>query len=70
MKENEYKCASCEVVYEKGWTDEESMSESKAIWGEIPQEKIAVICDDCFSRRTLPEVKLMGEEYKKNAPVT
>lgn len=65
MKENEYKCAMCGGVFEKGWTDEEAMKESKEIWGEIPEEDLVVICDDCFNRRTPEEIKSMGDECKQ-----
>jgi DNA-directed RNA polymerase subunit RPC12/RpoP len=63
MKDNEYKCASCQNIYEKGWSDEEAEKEVKEIWGEIPQEQRVVICDDCFNRRSPAEVKEMGKEY-------
>ncbi len=66
VKENEYKCAVCGNVYEKGVTDEEAMVESTNIWGEIPESERKVICDDCFNRCTLEEVKQMGREYKNN----
>jgi hypothetical protein len=64
MKKNEYKCDICQNVYEKGWTDEEAEQEVKEIWGHIPAEDRAVICDDCFNHRTPKEVKEMGNEYK------
>ena len=64
MKENEYKCEMCQNIYEKGWSDEESEQEAKDIWGEIPQGDKAVICDDCYNRRTPQEIKKMGENYQ------
>lgn len=66
MEKNEYQCAVCRNIYEKGWTDEEALTESKSIWGEIPEEEQAVICDDCFNRRTPKEIKEIGEEYKQS----
>jgi len=41
MKNNEYKCASCHNVYEKGWTDEEAEKEAKDIWGTIWKKLIS-----------------------------
>lgn len=64
MKKNEYKCSACGGIFGKGWTDEEAEKEIKDIWGEIPKQERAVICDDCFHRRTSDEIQSMGEEYK------
>ena len=66
MKNNEYKCASCHNVYEKGWTDEEAEKEAKDIWGTIPQKEREVVCDDCFNVVSLQEIRAMGLEYQNN----
>lgn len=53
MKENEYKCARCHGVFEKGWSDEESKKEAEEIFGKHPDEWNdfpEVICDDCFMK--------------------
>jgi len=47
---NEYRCMLCGQVYEKGWSEEEAMAESRAIWGQIPQQNLAVICDECWQK--------------------
>ena len=49
MKKNEYQCAKCRGIYEKGWTDEEALEEQESIFGKIPEQEKAVICDDCFN---------------------
>ncbi len=69
MKPNEYKCNSCQNIYEKGWTDEEAENEAKEIWGEIQQVEMAIICDDCFNVRNPTEIKAMGDEYHSNKSV-
>ena len=66
MEENEYRCASCRNIYEKGWSDKEARKEMQEIWGEVPEQQRAVICDDCFNRRTPQEIKSMGDEYKNS----
>lgn len=66
MKENEYKCAMCQNIYEKGRTDEEAEKEAKDIWGKIQIKECEVICDDCFNRRTPQEIKKMGENYQSD----
>ncbi len=51
MKDNEYKCAMCGGVFEKGWTDEEANAEMKGFFGQSMQaSECAVICDDCFQK--------------------
>lgn len=52
MNHNEFQCAMCREVFEKGWTDEEAEAELVALWGNIPKEECGTVCDDCF--RTLP----------------
>ena len=70
MKDNEYKCAICGGEYTKGWSDEEAEKESNDIWGKIPEEEKAVICDDCFNQRTPEEVRMMGEHNKmRRSPI-
>ena len=49
MKENEYQCAMCKGIFEKGWTEEESVSELKENFGDISKEDCDVICDDCYN---------------------
>ena len=53
--QNEYQCASCKEIFEKGWSDEDANRESEKLWGvKNASEKIGkemvVICDDCFNR--------------------
>lgn len=45
---NEFKCALCKGVFEKTRTDEESMAESVAIHGPVPEEELEVVCHDCW----------------------
>jgi len=64
LKENEYICAVCFHTYEKGWSDEDNLAEMRKIWGKIPEKEKAVICDDCYKKRTPEEIKGFGDEYK------
>jgi hypothetical protein len=68
MKNNEYKCASCQNIYEKGWSDEEAEKEQLEVFGYIPLTERAVICDDCFNQRSPVEIKEMGKEYQGLTP--
>ena len=64
-KANEYICEICGNTYKKGWSNEEAEQEANDIWGEIPLEEKAIICDDCFNKRNKDEIREMGNEYKQ-----
>ena len=53
IKENEYKCASCDGVFEKSWSDEEAKEEAEGYFGK-PVEKWkddpVLVCDDCYNK--------------------
>lgn len=46
----EFMCAQCGKVFPKAWSDEESMAESKELFGEIAIEELAIVCDNCFKK--------------------
>ena len=52
LKENEFQCANCKGVFEKGWSDEEAYAETESNFGipvtEDNKSGLAVICDDCY----------------------
>ena len=55
LKFNEYQCADCGGIFEKGRSDEEAKNEAKELFGiedeDIEQgNDVAVICDDCFKK--------------------
>jgi hypothetical protein len=43
-----FKCDHCGETFDKAWSDEEALAESKELWGELPPEAQSVICDECF----------------------
>lgn len=43
-----YQCAECNGSFERGWSEEEAMAESKSLFGEIPKKEQVVVCDNCF----------------------
>lgn len=45
-----YKCAACGETLESEWTETEAKAESKLLWGDLPEESMCVICDDCFQK--------------------
>lgn len=45
-----YKCEQCDSVFEFAWTDGEAEAEKEDLFGDIPDEDCATICDDCFKK--------------------
>jgi rubredoxin len=48
MKNKTYQCEACHGIFEVEWTDAEAQEEMRTNFGDIPEEKCAVICDDCY----------------------
>jgi DNA-directed RNA polymerase subunit RPC12/RpoP len=49
---NEYQCAKCGNVYNKGWTDEEAKAEACEVFPGLDSdnhEESAILCDDCYN---------------------
>jgi DNA-directed RNA polymerase subunit RPC12/RpoP len=58
-----YTCANCKEVFEKAWSDEEALEESKEKFGEYPQEQMEIVCDGCYKKCLANEKK-----YYDNLP--
>ena len=56
MKDNEYQCAVCGKIYEKGWSDADAIEESVNKFGAQILTPMEVVCDPCFKKR-FPEEK-------------
>ena len=49
LKKNEYRCAGCHQVYEKGWSDAEAKEEwDQDFPGEPIDDTTDLICDNCY----------------------
>lgn len=51
MKENEFQCAHCGGIFEKGWSEEESQKEAELAFGKPVKEwkdKPVLVCDECY----------------------
>ncbi len=48
--DNTFECVVCGGVFEKGWTEEEALSELSETFPGIPQDECSVVCDDCYKR--------------------
>lgn len=44
----EFKCEHCGGTFETTWSEEEADEEMKQMFGDVPKEEQAVICDDCY----------------------
>ena len=45
-----FTCENCKQSFFATWSEEEQETESKQLWGEIPTEERATVCDDCFQK--------------------
>lgn len=45
---NEYRCAMCGAVYEKGWSDEDAEAEKNEHFAGVPLDECALVCDPCY----------------------
>lgn len=51
LETNQFQCAKCGEIYEKGWSDQEALEEAKELWTPEEVEKgLVVICDNCFNK--------------------
>lgn len=46
---NQYRCASCGGVFDKGWTDEEAIAELGDNFPKASVEHCSIVCDPCFN---------------------
>lgn len=70
MTKDEYKCAKCGKIFEKGWSDEEANQEAEELWSfwsvkdASERDDFDVICDDCFkklmAKKIVAKVKYYG----------
>lgn len=51
LENNQFQCAECGGIFEKGRPDEEAMEEAIDNFGQetIEEQPLAVICDDCYN---------------------
>lgn len=42
-----FTCEHCKREFESAWSHEEALDESMNVWGLIPKDEQAIICDDC-----------------------
>ena len=57
--DDEYTCALCEEIFQKGQTDEEAIEEAKIVFGTYSKEDMVIVCDDCYPIILL-EAKIRG----------
>lgn len=53
LKQNEFQCAMCKGIFEKGWSDEEAEKEAEELWGKktsISDPRMVIVCDNCFQK--------------------
>lgn len=50
LQPNEYRCAECRGVFEKGRSDEDAMAEKEVLFPDFPVTDCDLVCDDCFKK--------------------
>lgn len=48
IPDGHFQCECCGRVFPDGWSEDEAKAESHHYFGDIPQEDLASICDDCW----------------------
>ena len=61
----EFKCAKCNQIYLKGWSDEEAELEYKEAPYNIPGDDRALICDNCFNKFQIWFASLTEDDHKR-----
>lgn len=44
----EVTCGNCSKKFTPAWSNDEAMKESRELFGEVPEDQLVQICDDCF----------------------
>jgi hypothetical protein len=47
---DEYTCALCRETFFKGVSDKQALEETRSHFGDVPEEELAVVCDDCWQK--------------------
>ena len=47
---NEYRCDMCGKTYGKEISDKEAVSEKEELFGDMPMDDMAIVCDDCWNK--------------------
>lgn len=63
LKKNEYQCAMCKGIFDKGWSDEEAKEEFYERHPTIPIEETDLVCDPCYLKIT-KDIEEHPEKYK------
>lgn len=67
MTKEFFTCAKCGEVFEKIRPDAEAFKESRFLWGDTGDSEYIVVCDDCFGKFTVAELKqITGLDVKVN----
>jgi len=66
MNDNEYECASCHGVFEKGQSDEDAGKEqTENGWCSVPDGECDLICEDCYQKMIKTDPPVNFNERKK-----
>jgi hypothetical protein len=60
---NQYRCALCGGVFDKGWSDEEAKAEMEQNFPGMKADQEDLVCDPCY--QALP-IEQLSERWKNN----
>ena len=46
---NKFQCDNCGKIEKQIGTEEDTIKEMLELWGNIPSEERAIVCDNCFA---------------------
>jgi len=47
---DQFQCAACDGMFEKGWSDEEAAAERDENFPDLEPEDSQIVCDDCYRK--------------------
>lgn len=43
-------CECCHLTFDHGWSEEEAVKEKEELFGDLPLDDCARVCDTCFHK--------------------
>jgi len=50
LKPSEFLCEACGGIFEKGWSEEESIDELRKKFDTQPKENDVILCENCYKK--------------------
>lgn len=50
LEPNQYRCAMCDGVFERGWSEEEALAELGDNFSGFEPDDCGIVCDPCYKK--------------------